>query len=71
LITQKEAVARKIIELAINGDLPAIKYIFDRVDGFPTARVEREMDFPAKIELVTQYENDRVNADARDDSSED
>ncbi|MDR1398647.1 MAG: DUF5681 domain-containing protein [Treponema sp.] len=39
LITKKEAIALKIIELAINGDLPAIKYIFDRIDGMLTQHI--------------------------------
>lgn len=34
-ITGKEAAARKILELAISGDVNALKYIFDRIDGKP------------------------------------
>ena len=34
-ITGKEAVARKLLELAIKGDMKAIQYIGDRLDGRP------------------------------------
>lgn len=34
-ITGKEAVARKLLELAIKGDIRAIQYIGDRLDGRP------------------------------------
>ena len=37
---KREAIAEKIIELALNGDLTALKYIFDRVDGRPKETVE-------------------------------
>lgn len=39
-IPAKEALARKIIALAIDGDVAALKYIFDRVDGKPLASVD-------------------------------
>jgi hypothetical protein len=35
LITGKEAAARKLLELAISGDVNALKYLMDRVDGRP------------------------------------
>ena len=35
-ITGKEAAARKLLELAIAGDVPALKYLIDRIDGSPT-----------------------------------
>jgi hypothetical protein len=34
-ISGKEAVARKALELALKGDMTAIKYIMDRLDGTP------------------------------------
>lgn len=36
----REAVARKLVALALDGDVAAIRYIYDRVDGLPTARIE-------------------------------
>ena len=37
---KREAVAEKIIELAVGGDVAALKYIFDRVDGKPKESIE-------------------------------
>jgi hypothetical protein len=39
-IKQRELIADKLIELAIAGDIPAIKYLFDRIDGKPRETVE-------------------------------
>jgi len=33
--SKREAIAEKLIELALNGDIAALKYVFDRVDGKP------------------------------------
>lgn len=35
LISGKEAAARKLTELAVRGDVGALKYIGDRIDGKP------------------------------------
>ena len=37
---RREIVAEKIIELAICGDVAALKYIFDRTDGKPKESIE-------------------------------
>jgi hypothetical protein len=37
---RREVVAEKLIELAEGGDVAAIKYIMDRVDGRPTESIE-------------------------------
>jgi hypothetical protein len=34
-IKQRELIADKLIALAIGGDVPALKYLFDRIDGRP------------------------------------
>lgn len=39
-ISQKEALAKKLWELAITGDVAAIKYIYDRIDGKPTESID-------------------------------
>jgi hypothetical protein len=39
---KREAIAEKLIEAALNGDLAAVKYIFDRVDGRPKETVSLE-----------------------------
>jgi len=42
--TKKEAIAEKIIELALNGDIAALKYIFDRIDGKPIETVKADVE---------------------------
>jgi hypothetical protein len=37
---KREAIAEKLIEAALNGDLAALKYVFDRVDGRPKESIE-------------------------------
>ena len=34
-ISAKEAVARKLLAMAMSGDVAALKYIYDRMDGTP------------------------------------
>jgi hypothetical protein len=43
-ISGKEAAARKIFALAMQGDLAALKYIYDRIDGTPTQSVKQVDD---------------------------
>ena len=38
--TRKELIIEKLIALAEAGDLSALKYLFDRLDGRPTETVE-------------------------------
>lgn len=38
-ISRKEALAKKLWALALSGDVAAIKYIFDRIDGKPGEHV--------------------------------
>lgn len=37
---KREAVADKLIEMAIGGDIAALRYVFDRIDGRPKETVE-------------------------------
>jgi hypothetical protein len=39
---RREAVAEKLIDLALEGDLAAIRYVMDRVDGRPKETVALE-----------------------------
>lgn len=41
-VTFKEAISKKLYALAISGDIAAIKYIFDRIDGFPTQAIQQQ-----------------------------
>lgn len=36
----KEAIAEKLIELAMDGDFPALKYVYDRIDGSPKQTID-------------------------------
>lgn len=38
--TRKEYIIEKLLEMAEKGELPAIKYLMDRLEGTPTARAE-------------------------------
>ena len=49
---KREAVAEKIIELAICGDVTALKYIFDRVDGKPKESIEIDADVETKLKGI-------------------
>jgi ribosomal protein L17 len=39
-LTRKEKIIEKLIALAEAGDLAALKYLFDRLDGRPTESIE-------------------------------
>lgn len=47
-ITKKKALALKIWQLALKGDLAAIKYIYNRIDGMP--RISQDITVNDKIE---------------------
>ena len=35
-----ETIADKLIELALDGDMPALKYVYDRIDGKPKESID-------------------------------
>jgi len=43
LITRNEGIAKKLWDMAISGDVPAIKYLFDRIDGKPLQQIEAQV----------------------------
>lgn len=53
-ITGKEAVARKLLELAVAGDVPALRYLIDRIDGTPkqTVKLSGELNTPEPFVFV-------------------
>ena len=55
-ITRREALAEKVWELAIKGDFPAIKYIYDRIDGQPVQKTEN-INLPTVLEYGVPDEN--------------
>ena len=43
LISRKKAIAQRLWSMALSGDLPSIKYIYDRIDGSPKQSVAMDM----------------------------
>jgi len=41
-LTRKEKIAEKLLSLAESGDLGALRYVFDRLDGKPRETIEME-----------------------------
>jgi len=41
-IPAKQAIARRLIALAMDGDVPAMKYVYDRIDGRPKESIDLE-----------------------------
>ena len=50
-ITGKEAVARKLLELAVAGDVPAMRYLIDRIDGTPKQALELSGEDGGPVEI--------------------
>ncbi len=46
LITRKQAVARKLWAMATAGDVVALKYLYDRLDGKPLQTIEANVNRP-------------------------
>lgn len=70
LISAKEAVVRKLINLAVvDGSFPAIRYLMDRLDGSPrqSVNVSRDGDVemtPQEIdEWISKYERELKELD--------
>jgi len=50
---KREILAEKIIELALSGDIHALRYIFDRIDGKPKESIELKTDVvDQKLKLI-------------------
>jgi hypothetical protein len=48
-----EVLARTLFDLALAGDVAALRYIYDRIDGRPTQRIEAEAAvIPAETRTV-------------------
>lgn len=58
--THKQALAEKILELSLAGDMRAIRLLWSYMDGLPSQTIETNpMDVPNSIyELVQKYGND-------------
>lgn len=51
LISRKEAIARKLWNIALGGDIQAIRYIYDRIDGRPDQPLDLHHDFSDDLAL--------------------
>lgn len=48
----EQVIAQKIVTLALSGDQDAIEFVWDRMEGKPTQRVEGEINDTRRIVLV-------------------
>lgn len=48
----KEEIAKKLIEMALDGNVAAIKYIYDRIDGAPRQAFEVKGDREDPLPLL-------------------
>jgi len=51
-ISGKEAAARKLLELAMGGDVAALKYLADRIDGTPRQSIELDASVMKAADFV-------------------
>lgn len=58
-LTRREALARLLWSKAlVDGDMPAIKYLYDRVDGLPIAKQEITGDEGEPLAVKVIFERD-------------
>lgn len=69
-ITGKEAAVRKLLELALAGDVPALKYLIDRIDGRPNTTVKLEDESTDFLSALTEAHRIRERQDHGDSSEE-
>lgn len=66
----KTALARKMVAMALGGDQSMMKYVFDRIDGFPTQAVQHQDEdgkpiIPQKVVFeVVEAKNEDANSKA-------
>ncbi|MBN2531886.1 MAG: hypothetical protein JXB88_03285 [Spirochaetales bacterium] len=51
-ISRKEALAKKLWALALSGDIAAIRYIYDRIDGKPDQYHQMDLEHSAAENLL-------------------
>jgi hypothetical protein len=64
-INGKKAVVQKIFQLAMQGDLPALKYICDRIDGTPIAAV-KQVDDEGKAVVTNNINITKLSKEEKD-----
>jgi len=58
-ITIKEAIIRKTIKLALEGDVSMLKYLFDRIDGKPRETIDISDGREDKLDVIIQKINEK------------
>ena len=63
-IADKKKLAEKLIELALKGDIMALKYVYDRVDGRPVETVNQTVrEIPNLVRFDDQDDSEDTEAD--------
>jgi hypothetical protein len=57
------AIARKLVAMALGGDLEAIKTVFDRIDGKVPQPVEHAGEGGGPLEVVVRYRDETIGHD--------
>lgn len=71
MISGKEAAAIKIMQLALKGDVAALKYIFDRIDGKPDTTIRFDPKEMPVIEVGLDFGDEHAMERAnREDAEE-
>ena len=60
-LADKEEIAKKLLELAQNGNVAALKYIYDRIDGMPRQSVELTGDKEKPVPLIILRANEIIS----------
>jgi len=50
-ISRKQAIAQKLWSMAMSGDVTALKYLYDRVDGKPTQSILADVSNRNEVDL--------------------
>jgi hypothetical protein len=59
-IPKKKTVVKKLIDLALSGDVPALKYLVDRVDGKPVETVDMSAEVNADMGITQMSREERT-----------
>ena len=61
IINRKQAVARKLWAMAMGGDVIALKYLYDRIDGKPLQTIEANVSRPdVNLNNLTEKEKKKL-----------
>ena len=55
-ISRKQAIAKKLWSMAMAGDVIALKYIYDRVDGKSLQQIEAKIETDANVYIGKEFD---------------